>query len=130
MLDLETPVELLPYSSFAWVAVGKGGYRLGLANGKAIIVTPTILDEWEAVIRQSGKETVIGRSEDFHSAIKISEAHVFRHLKESVLLVARETRWRRAAASDKQLRVLRGKKIKVPTGLTKGQASHLINMLP
>ena len=130
LLDLETPVELLPYSRFAWVAVGKGGYRLGLANGKAIIVTPTILDEWEAVIRQSGKETVIGRSEDFHSAIKISEAHVSHHLKESVRLVARETRWRRAAASDKQLRVLRGKKIKVPTGLTKGQASHLISMLP
>jgi hypothetical protein len=130
LLDLETPVELLPHSRFAWVAVGKGGYRLGLAGGKAIIVAPTILGEWEAVFRQSGTETVIGRGEDIGSAIKRSEAHVTRHLKESVGLVARNTRWRRAPASDKQLGVLRSKKIKVPKGLTKGQASHLISMLP
>jgi hypothetical protein len=130
LIDLETPVELLPYSRFAWVAVGQGGYRLGLAGDKAIIVAPTILDEWEAIIRQSGKERIIGRGEDIRSAIKISEAHVAHHLKESVGLVARDTRWRHAAASDKQLRVLRGKKIKVPKGLTKGQASHLISMLP
>ncbi len=52
------------------------------------------------------------------------------HLKESVGLVARNSRWRRAPASDKQLKVLRSKKIKVPEGLTKGQASHLISMLP
>jgi hypothetical protein len=52
------------------------------------------------------------------------------YLKESVGLVARNTRWRRAPASDKQLRVLHSKKIKVPKGLTKGQASHLISMLP
>ena len=130
LLDLETPVELLAHSRFAWVAVGKGGYRLGLAGGKAIIVAPTILGEWEAVFRQSGKETVIERGEDIGSAIKMSEAHVTRHLKESVGLVARNTRWRRAPASDKQLGVLRSKKIKVPKGLTKGQASHLISMLP
>jgi superfamily II DNA or RNA helicase len=130
LLDLETPLELLPHSRFAWVAVSKGGYRLGLAGGKAIVVAPTILDEWEAVIRQSGKETVIGRGQDIRSAIKISEAHVTRHLKESVRLVARDTHWRRSPASDKQLRVLRSRKIKVPNGLTKGQASHLISMLP
>ncbi len=130
LLDLETPVELLPYSRFAWIALGKGGYRLGLAGGKAITVAPTILGEWEAVLRQRGKETIIGRGEDIHSAIKNSEAHVSKHLTESIGLVTRNTRWRRAPASDKQLRVLRSKKIKVPEGLTKGQASHLISMLP
>ena len=98
MLDLETPVELLPYSRFAWVAVGKGGYRLGLAGGKAINVAPTILGEWEAVLRQRGKETVIGRGEDIRSAIKKSEAHVTHHMTQSVGLVARNTRWRRAPA--------------------------------
>jgi hypothetical protein len=60
----------------------------------------------------------------------MSEAHVTRHLSESVGLVARNTRWRRLPASDKQLSVLRSKKIKVPENLTKGQASHLISMLP
>ncbi|MBT8331507.1 MAG: DEAD/DEAH box helicase [Deltaproteobacteria bacterium] len=130
LLDLDTPAELLPHSRFAWVAVGKGSYRLSLAGGKAIIVGPTILGEWEAVLRRHGKDTAIGRGEDVRSAIKMSEAHVTHHLTESVGLVVRNTRWRRAPASDKQLRVLRSRKIKVPKGLTKGQASHLISMLP
>jgi len=129
LLDLETPVELLPYSRFAWVAMGKGGYRLSLADGKAVMVAPTILGKWEAVLRQKGKETTIGRGEDIRSTIKMSEAHVTHNLAESVGLVVRNTRWRRAPASDKQRRVLRSRKIRVPKGLTKGQASHLISML-
>ncbi len=130
LLDLETPVELLSYSRFAWVAMGKGGYRLGLAGGKTIMVAPTILGEWEAVFRQYGNETVLGRGANIRSTVTMSEDYVADNLKESVGLVARNTRWRRAPASDKQLQVLRSKKVKVPQGLTKGQASHLIGMLP
>ncbi len=39
------------------------------------------------------------------------------------------TRWRRAPASDKQLRVLLSKRIKIPNYQTKGQASHIISIL-
>jgi hypothetical protein len=129
LLDLETPGELLPCSSFAWVSNGKGGYRLGLAGGRAIVVAPTILGDWEAVFRRRGKETVIVHDDNAQSAIKKAEAHVTKHLPDSVGLVARNTRWRQAQASQKQLKVLRTRKIEVPEGLTKGQASHLISML-
>jgi hypothetical protein len=129
LLDLETPVALLSYSRFAWVAVGKDSYRLGLAGGKAIIVAPTILGDWEVVLRQRGNEMVITRRDDVRSAITVAEAHITDHLSESVGLVTRNTRWRRAPASEKQLRVLGSRKIRVPKSLTKGQASHLISML-
>jgi superfamily II DNA or RNA helicase len=129
LLDLETPAELMPYSRFAWIGTGKGGYRLGLAGGRAIIVAPTILGDWEVVLRRAEKETTINRGDDVRSAIKMAEAHVTNNLPESVGLVARHTRWRRAPASQKQLKVLRNRKIEVPEGLTKGQASHLIGML-
>ena len=36
---------------------------------------------------------------------------------------------RSAPATEKQINVLRRRKIEVPAGLTKGQASHLIGML-
>lgn len=130
LLDLETPVELLAFSRYAWVAVGKGAYRLGLAGGQTIMVASTILGDWEAVLRQHGKDTVIGRAADMRSTIMMSEDYVAGHLSELVGLVARNTRWRRQPASQKQLKVLLRKKIKVPDGLTKGQASHLIGMLP
>ena len=130
MLDLETPVELLSYSRFAWVTVGKGSYRLGLAGGKSIMVAPTILGDCEVVLHQRGNEMVITRGDDVRSAITLAEAHITDHLSESVGLVARNTRWRRAPASEKQLKVLGSRKIRAPKGLTKGQASHLISMLP
>ena len=48
---------------------------------------------------------------------------------EAVALVSRNIRWRQEEVSEKQIRVLRSRKIDVPEGLTKGQASHLIGML-
>ncbi len=129
MPDLETPAELLSCTRFAWVAVGKGGYRLGLAGGRAIIAAPTILGDWEVVLRRRGTETIITRCDDVGSAVRMAKVHVTNHLPESVGLVACNTLWRQAPASQKQLRVLRNRKIEVPEGLTKGQASHLISML-
>ena len=57
------------------------------------------------------------------------EAHVRKRESDSVGLVTRDTLWRRSPASEKQIDVLRRKKVSVPEGLTKGQASHLIGML-
>ena len=46
-----------------------------------------------------------------------------------LVLVKLNTPWRRQPATEKQLNKLRDKKIDVPKGLTKGQASYLIGML-
>jgi hypothetical protein len=63
-LDLVTPAELLSCTRFAWVTVGKGGYRLGLSGGRAIIAAPTILGNWEVVLRRRGTETISTRRDD------------------------------------------------------------------
>jgi len=129
LLDLETPVELLGYARFAWAGITGGAYRLGLANGMAIIVASTILDEWEVLLRQGGREITIAHSKDVRSAIIEAEAHIIKQFGDSVKLVDRKTRWRGAPASEKQIKVLHGRNIAAPEGLTKGQASHLIGML-
>ena len=129
LFDLETPDELLGYSRYAWVSIGKGAYRLGLSEGRAVMVTPTILGEWEVLIGPRGRETVLARRPDIRAAIMEAEAHVRENLSDNVGLVTRETRWRRDSATKKQINVLRAKKLDVPEGLTKGQASHLISML-
>lgn len=129
LFDLETPPELLQHSRFAWVGTGSGDYRLGLSGGKVMVVAQTILGDWEVVLHHKGKEIMITSRNDVHLAIISGEAHVEEHFPKSVGLVARHTRWRQAPASEKQIKVLRSKKIAVPEGLTKGQASHLISML-
>lgn len=39
------------------------------------------------------------------------------------------TRWRRGPATEKQIALLKKRDIAVPSGLTKGRASHLISIL-
>lgn len=129
LFDLETPDELLGYSRYAWIGIGKGAYRLGLSEGRAVMVTPTILGDWEVVLGGRGRETVLARRRDIRAAIMEADAHVRENLPECVALVTRHTRWRRDPATKKQIKILRAKKLDVPKGLTKGQASHLISML-
>jgi hypothetical protein len=126
---LETPDELLGYSRYAWVSIGKGAYRLGLSEGRAVMVAPTILGDWEVLLGGRERETVLARRRDIRAAIMVADAHVREKLPECVGLVTRHTRWRRDPATKKQINILRAKKLDVPKGLTKGQASHLISML-
>ncbi len=129
LLDLETPAELQPFSDFAWIDRGRGGYRLGLADATAILVAPTILGDWEVILRGRQEEKIITRANRLEEAIQQAENRVSQDLPESVGLVLRNARWRQTPASEKQVRLLRDQKIAVPEGLTKGQANHLISLL-
>jgi len=129
LFDLEIPPELSVYAEYAWARLGKGGYRLGLKAGSAVVVAPTILGRWEVQLRQrEGEKTIINRT-SLHSAIQAAENFVKNQFSDLLPLVRLRTPWRRAPATEKQIRVLQRRKIEVPSGLTKGQASHLIGML-
>ncbi|MFC1535069.1 DEAD/DEAH box helicase [Thermodesulfobacteriota bacterium] len=129
LFDLQTPSELKTYVKYAWVGLGKGGYRLGLKGSNAIFVLPTILGKWEIQLRQRGKEKMIAEKPDLYSALKETERFVKKQFSDSLALVKLNSRWRNEPATEKQIKMLGAKKIDVPRGLTKGQASHLIGML-
>jgi ATP-dependent helicase IRC3 len=130
LFDLETPEEIIWASRFAWAGMGHGSYRLGLAGGEAIVVSPTILGFWEVSLRKGGGERVLTTSGDVFEALTAAEEYVEEERKDSVRLVLREVRWRHERASPKQLEIIKRRGIAIPAGLTKGQASHLIGMLP
>ncbi len=129
LIDLKTPPEVAPLSRFAWVETGKGVYRLGLANGEAIVVGPTILGDWEILLSRADRETGLFRRLDLNGAIQEAERYVRKNMPDSVGLVMRNTQWRKEPATEKQVAWLHAKKLDVPKNLTKGQASHLIGML-
>jgi ATP-dependent helicase IRC3 len=129
LLDLETPPEIEELVDYAWVRTGQGGYRLHLAGGEHIEVTPTILDDWEAVLCSRSRPRFLFRERDEHSVFRAAERFVARERPDSVALVARSGAWREASATEKQLHVLRAKHIEAPRRLTRGQASHVIAML-
>ncbi len=129
LFDLKTPPEVLRYAKYAWVGLGRGGYRLPLKGSNSIGVLPTILGKWEIQLRQEGAEKTLSSKPDLPSAILEAERFVKRHFSDSIALVRLNTRWRTEPATEKQVGVLRRRNIDVPKGLTKGQASHLIGML-
>ncbi|MFC1609810.1 DEAD/DEAH box helicase [Myxococcota bacterium] len=129
LLDLQLPEELMGHAAFAWTAVGRDTYRLGLGKGESLIVGSTILGRWEVTWRAWGESRTIGMAKDGRDAIARAEQFVARERPGAVRLVRRDVRWRRGPASDKQLKLLESKGIETPKGLTKGQASHLIAMI-
>lgn len=129
LFDLNFPEELYGTANYAWVSFGKDGYRLGLTNGNVIIVSSTILKKWEVHLRRRGSERVIASEKNRNKAIKEAEKFVKERFGDLLRLVERNSRWRRAPATEKQINLLKNKNINVPEGLTKGQASHLIGML-
>ncbi|SPD75456.1 DEAD/DEAH box helicase [uncultured Desulfobacterium sp.] len=130
LFDLEVPLELNKVASYVWIGLGKGGYRLGLTGGTSVIVAPTILGEWEVQLRKKGIDKTLMIDRDLDSAIKNAETFIKADFPDILTLVRRDSHWRRQPASEKQISVLQSRKIEVPRGLTKGQASHLIGMLP
>jgi ATP-dependent helicase IRC3 len=129
LFDLDMPAELQTVAKYAWVGLGRGGYRLGLTKGRAVFVLPTILGDWEVQIRQNGRDEPVRSKSDLGSAISEAEALVERLFGDLLPLVRVGTRWRRAPATERQLKVLQSRKIEVPKGVTRGQASHLIGMM-
>jgi ATP-dependent helicase IRC3 len=129
LFDLDMPPELRMHAAYAWIGLGRGGYRLGLTEGRAVLVLPTILGEWEVQFRQKGREEPVLTRPELLSAISKAEEYVARRFSDLLPLVRLDTHWRRAPATEKQLNVLRSRKIEVPKSITKGQASHLIGML-
>lgn len=130
LFDLETPEEIEWCSDYAWMKVGENRYRLNLARGEHIVLESTILGVWECNIWKGRTEQAVARGRSFESVIEEADTYVSKERKDSVKLVDSRSRWRRQPASEKQLTVLRTREIKLPKGLTKGQASHIIGLLP
>ncbi len=129
LFDLQVPEELESYAEFAWTAVGPGSYRLTLGGGESITVASTILGRCEVTLRSKGQEKAVSEAGSATAAIRSAERFVAKEKPGAVGLVLRGTRWRGEPATGKQIKLIKGKHLEVPPGLTKGQASHLIALL-
>ena len=129
LLELRTPRELAAFAEFAWTAVGPDTYRISLAARESLTVASTIIGMWEVSLRRERTEQVVATASDLGGAVRRAEKFVRTKRADSVGLVKKHTRWRRDPATEKQIALLKKRDIEVPSGLTKGQASHLISML-
>jgi superfamily II DNA or RNA helicase len=129
LLDLELPAEIASITKYAWTRTSNGAYRLALGKSVRLLVAATIMGDWEVSATAGGKESRVAVGASVDDALTRAELFLEKEYETETGLVLRRARWRREPASEKQLKILREKGLKVPEGLTKGQASHVISML-
>ena len=132
LFRLEPPAEVAEQTRFAWTAEPGGGYRLSLPGQERLSIQQNLLDEWEIQFFSPGEPNgrrKIGGANRLAEAIYRADAFVERERGEAVKIVDLSARWRDRPPTAAQLGLLQQKKIPVPPGLTRGQASWMIALL-
>jgi superfamily II DNA or RNA helicase len=130
LFRFEPPDEIAMVTSFAWCRTPAGSYRLALPRAEHLEVSGDLLDSWQITYTSPASGVrPIGRADSLEQAVQRADAHVRRHLPDVVDIVDIEGAWRERKPSDRQLAFLRSRKIPVPEGLTRGQASWMISLL-
>ena len=133
LLELRLPDELGGVARFAWAVIGRNCYRLGLGEGEYLTCALTLLERWEIVLGSRHPEvdgTIVATERQLAAAIAKAEDYV-RHTRPRALdLVDLQAAWRSRPATEKQLERLKRAHVSPPPQISRGQASHLIAMLP
>ena len=127
LFRFEPPSEIAEVTEFAWCGLPDGGYRLNLTNGEWVALRQDDLGRWQATLHSPGVAPVPGPvNPSLPRAIRSVDRFVRQQRPELVSLLRIDSDWREQCPSDKQIELLRRRKIPLAPGLTRGQASWLI----
>jgi len=133
LMGLRLPDELKGLALFAWAAVGRNAYRLGLGQGEYLTCALTMLQQWEVVLGSRHIEedgSIVAAERRLDLAIRKAEQYVRQKRPGALDLVDLRASWRRLPATEKQIGRLKRAHLVPPPRISRGQASHLIAMLP
>ena len=125
----EPPKEIAGFTDLTWLKDTAGGYRLALPDSESISVQSTLLGDWEIRVQRPAGEKLIGRARDPTQAIGKADAFVATQRRDALRVVQQSAAWRRQAPTDKQIEILRSRRVPVPEGLTRGQASWMLSYM-
>ncbi|MGQ0712151.1 MAG: DEAD/DEAH box helicase [Gemmatimonadaceae bacterium] len=125
--NFDPPAELVGHTGNTWYSV-PGGYRLALPKGERISIVSNLLDGWDVEHGGPGMErTLIHRARTLPFAVEAADGFVAIRIPDASQLVRRHAPWRRQPPTDRQREVLGRYGIRMPEGLTRGQASQMIS---
>jgi superfamily II DNA or RNA helicase len=127
--NFDPPAELVGWTEHTWYAV-PGGYRLSLPKGEWLAVAPNLLDSWD--VEHGDARTgsrLLQRAPTLALAVQAADRFVADQLPDALQLVKQHARWRDQRPSDKQKDVLIRHGVRVPEGLTRGQAAQMIALV-
>jgi hypothetical protein len=127
LFRLEPPDEIAAFTRFSWCGAPDGGYRLNLEGGEWVSLRDDHLGQWHATLVNGRSPIRMPRPErDLQAAIAAVDGVVRREREQVVGLVTIDAGWRAQKPTEKQLALLRRRRVPTPDGLTRGQASWLI----
>jgi superfamily II DNA or RNA helicase len=128
-LDRENKANKI--SNFSWVLLPDSRYRLNLLNSQNEYIEIQKNEElkiWESRFHRNGKVAGSRCADTLNDAIKYSDRFVeknYNHLKKFIL---KSAPWKDKPASEKQIKLLKELKIKIPKdGISRGKASEIID---
>lgn len=127
LLAAGVPPEIDALTSFRWLGV-PDGYRLLLPEREAMRVSRDLLGRWRVALADAaGHEQTVGEFSTLAEAVQRADAMVRSLRRNATALLNRRAGWRGGLATDKQIAAL--KRWRVPTweGMTKGEASDLMD---
>lgn len=127
LFRFEPPDAIAHFTRFAWCNLPDGGFRLNLTDGEWIALRDDNLGTWSATLHNGQAEFPLpAPTRSLERAIGAVDALVHYHRERAVPLLTVDAEWRFEEPTDKQLVLLRRRRIPLPPRLTRGQASWLI----
>jgi superfamily II DNA or RNA helicase len=125
---VQTHPEVDRLSRLTWSCIGEDRYALNVAGTKYALA-PNALGEWVMLAAGVARPTGVTNAADAFAA---ADAHIAYEHPDELRLVDREARWRKQAASAKQVEWLLKKRVfasreSIPDSLTRGQATTLLD---
>jgi hypothetical protein len=131
LFRFEPPHEISDFTDLAWCRTPDGGYRLPLVDGEWVGVREDNLGRWAVTLHvvHGGDADVVlpAPTNELRSAITGADIVVKRARPDVVRLLTLDASWRDAPVTEKQIELLKRRKIPYPSGITRGQASWMIS---
>jgi superfamily II DNA or RNA helicase len=131
----EVDEELVPYTPFVWASPSKDVYTMRMQNRDILTIQKNLLDQWEfrvtghdpeAPWRVVARETV-ATSENKQDVFNEANGMIGEWYGNEEVLHARDARWKKDAATPKQVALLDKNRIPHPPNISKGEAGLLLD---
>jgi len=126
LFRFEPPDEIADFTDFAWCGLPDGGYRLNLSGGEWVALREDNLGQWSTEFLNFSAPVSAPRQQTLKKAIAWVDHFVAQNRRDVLAFLKVDAGWRRQPPTDKQLELLRRRKIPIVPDLTRGQASWLI----
>jgi ATP-dependent helicase IRC3 len=126
--NFDPPAELAGHTEHVWYR-STDNYRLNLPEGEVLTIESNLLDSWDIRLSHGSHSRLLAQADTLTRALAIADTFVLTERSDAVNFVKRLADWRSGPPTEKQMEVLARKRIPLPEGLTKGQASQIISQL-